>query len=277
MSALSREALALIERARTGDAPSASDRDRMRAKLSKELGAAAFAGVALGSAAVASSPGSSATAASTGSAPATGSGLAGAAAQHGALFGIAKIALATLVMGTLGLGGLVLFADEHGKPGAKRAPGAPAQPLAMPAEPPVEAVAPAPAVLEPAPSEALAVPVTVQPRRAARPRAAANVQSTPSEPQPTALPDASSLRAELALISRAQLALRQGHADQALSALREHETLFAQGSLREERLGLLAMAECAQGKDGAQVLRAFSAAAPHSPILRRVREACTKK
>ncbi len=282
MSELSREALTLIEQARAGDAPSTSDRDRMRAKLSKELGAAAFAGVALGGAAAASSLGST-SAAATGSAPATGSGLASAVAQQGSLFGIGKVVLAALVVGSLGLGGMLLFSHEATKPLAKHVmpAQAPAQPLAKTLEPAPELTPSAPTPAEPAPTEMVREAPATQPKRVLRAKPARSLAPAPSEPEsvpvPAAIADADSLKAELALISQAQLALRQGHAEQALGALREHEARFAQGSLREERLGLMAMAECARGKDSAQVLREFSAAAPRSPLLRRVREACAEK
>jgi hypothetical protein len=85
------------------------------------------------------------------------------------------------------------------------------------------------------------------------------------------------LQQEMALLSKAQIALRQGHADQAQAVLREHETRFPTGALREERLGLQAMTACAQGQDGARVVQDFTLAAPRSPLLRRVREACAIK
>jgi hypothetical protein len=252
MSELGAEAQALIESARSGDQPSAADRERMRGKLVAELGAAAFA-----SAVVAS------TAASAG---ATSVPASGATASSG-MFGALKLALAALVVGAVGAGALLgLRSEPVAKPRAPVPVAAPAAPQAEPSPAPVVTplVAPAAPVQEPA----------SRPARA-RPRP---IESKPAVP--AAAPAASSpntLTEELALLSRAQTALRSGQAEQALQLVREHEQRFAQGALVQERLGITALARCALGGDTSQVVSELSRAAPGSPMLERVREACAKK
>ena len=50
--------------------------------------------------------------------------------------------------------------------------------------------------------------------------------------------------------------------------------MFPQGSLRQERWGLQALAECALGHDGQRVWRRFVRRAPGSPLTARVKAAC---
>jgi hypothetical protein len=274
MSELSRDAASLVERARSGDAPSAEDRARMREKLTKELGAAAFAGVALGGAAASSLGGSAA--ASTGANSGAGNGLTGAVVHKSTWFGMAKLALAALVTASLGVGGFFLFSSAR----EARTPEHPntqvTQEVQAPETPAIEAPALAAPAQSPSPPSAPQVEAPVQ-----APKRVPKVRSPRGEPRALAAvpqaPDALTLQEEMTLLSRAQVALRQGHAERALAVLREHETRFPAGALREERLGLQAMAACAQGEDGARVVRDFTALAPHSPLLSRVREACATK
>lgn len=253
MSELGAEARSLIESARGGDQPSAADRERLRGKLIAELGAAALA-----SAAVAS------TAASAG-ATSVPAGASGAASSSG-IFGALKLTLAALVVAAVGAG-VVL--------GLRPAPAAkPTAPVTAPEARPVEP-APAPVVtpLADEPTPAAEEPASRPPR--ARPR---TIESKPAAPE--AAPAASNpytLAEELALLSRAQTALRSGQPEQALQLVREHEQRFAQGALVQERLGITALARCALGGDTSQVVNDLSRAAPGSPMLERVREACARK
>jgi hypothetical protein len=267
MSELGAEAQSLIDDARGGDQPSAADRERMRGKLVAQLGAAAFASAAAGTAA---------SAAATGGAPASSTAGAGAASGAG-MFGATKIVLATLVVGALGAGAVLGLRGARSTPAAApRAaveaavtPVAPVEPQLEPAPVlPAPVVAPAP-VVEPAPS----APEAPRPaRRASDKRAPA--AASPEPPRSELSADPGALAAELALLSRAQTALRTGKPREALELVREHEQRFARGSLSQERLGIAALSRCALGDDGAEVVRELSAAAPNSPMLQRVREAC---
>jgi hypothetical protein len=275
MSELSRDALSLIEEARASDDPSAGDRERMRQKLSGQLGAAAFAGAVVASASVASSATSTAAALST-SAPGAGSAALGSTVKGGTLFGFGKLAVAAALASVLGTAGFLALTRE---PAATSRSAQPAineavstQPVTR-VEPTVQAL-PSVERREPAPQESAPQAQVTRPApRKRAPLAQAAVEAT-TKPVPMAAPD---LKAELELIARAQLALRKGQTDQALSVLREHEARFASGALREERLGLTALARCSGQGDAQAVLREFEASAPSSPMLRRVREACSPK
>jgi hypothetical protein len=277
MSELSRDALSLIEEARASDDPSAGDRERMRQKLSGQLGAAAFAGAVVASASVASSATSTAAALST-SAPGAGSAALGSTVKGGTLFGFGKLAVAAALASVLGTAGFLALTRE---PAATSRSAQPAINEAVSTQP-VTRVDPQPTVQalpsverrEPAPQESAPQAQVTRPApRKRAPLAQAAVEAT-TKPVPMAAPD---LKAELELIARAQLALRKGQTDQALSVLREHEARFASGALREERLGLTALARCSGQGDAQAVLREFEASAPSSPMLRRVREACSPK
>jgi hypothetical protein len=88
-----------------------------------------------------------------------------------------------------------------------------------------------------------------------------------------ALPDA--LRAELTLIEAADLALQAGRAEASLPLLRAHAQQFPQGMLREERLGLDALARCTLGLPGARSGAAqFLAGFPRAVLGARIEAAC---
>jgi hypothetical protein len=87
-----------------------------------------------------------------------------------------------------------------------------------------------------------------------------------------------SLNAEVAVLGRAREELRLGKATGALAALAEYDRRFGEGMLGEERSALAAIATCqAQPGPAARVkAEAFIRAAPSSPLLERVREACAR-
>lgn len=86
---------------------------------------------------------------------------------------------------------------------------------------------------------------------------------------------AEDLAAEMALVRAASVALAEGDQAAALAALREHARRFASGSLRVERDGLSAIAECTQksGPSDASAKR-FLRMYPHSLMSARVTKAC---
>ena len=86
---------------------------------------------------------------------------------------------------------------------------------------------------------------------------------------------AEDLSAEMALVRTASDALARGDESAALAALREHAHRFASGSLRVERDGLRAIAECSRetGPSNASAKR-FLRMYPHSLLSARVTKAC---
>jgi hypothetical protein len=83
-----------------------------------------------------------------------------------------------------------------------------------------------------------------------------------------------SLGPELALLAEAQAALRAGHPEQALALSHQHQARFPEGVLREERLGIEALAECDLGRKDSAHAQVFLRATPGSPLAARVRKAC---
>lgn len=87
--------------------------------------------------------------------------------------------------------------------------------------------------------------------------------------------DATTLGAEVMLLSAASDALAAGEVERALTLLRSHGKRFPSGHLREERAGLVAIAECTRRSDDAQALaRSFLRSHPRSLLAARVRRAC---
>ncbi len=249
MSELSPEARNLLESAMRSDDPSEMDRARMRSKLASQLGAAAFA-VGLGAAA------GKAASASAGSSAAQGAVLA-----KGAGFGVLKGAtLSLFAKGALTAGlsaalGLSIWAAQERMANTRlpKTPVVAAASTQMPAPAPVvEPLVEAPVVEELAPA----------------PQAAASVQKSRAPEDTLAL--------ELSLLAKAQEALRADNPSSALSLALEHKRRYPRGSLREERHGIEALARCALGHDGQQVLSQLQQVSPNSPLLERVRKACLK-
>jgi hypothetical protein len=251
MIELSREARELIENAAHADEPTADDRRRMRQRLAVQLGAAAVATTS----AVAASTAVSASAGSAASGSLVG------ASKGGFLAGLGKLALAASVVGAVSTAVLMNARTPATttKP-AQQQQATPAVP--EPAAPVVVASAELAAVVIPSEAASQGTPVKKpKPARAgARPEA-----------------EASSLTVELELLARAQQALRQGEAKQALELAREHAARFPNGGLRQERMGVEALARCALGHDGSQVVDELTGLSPDSPLLGRVRAACGVK
>jgi hypothetical protein len=99
--------------------------------------------------------------------------------------------------------------------------------------------------------------------------------------QPPAAAPASAVRApalseEVALLQRAERALRDGKPDQALSALSEHARQFPKGELRAERTAARIAALCALHRqaEAKRDAAAFLKQWPSSPLAAQVRASC---
>ncbi|MDB4987096.1 MAG: hypothetical protein JWN04_2274 [Myxococcaceae bacterium] len=89
---------------------------------------------------------------------------------------------------------------------------------------------------------------------------------------------AATLSAEMALLRTASEALAHGDENAALAQLREHGRRFPDGSLREERDGLRAIAECTRDDaPSAASAKRFLRQYPSSLLGARVSKACTGK
>jgi hypothetical protein len=113
------------------------------------------------------------------------------------------------------------------------------------------------------------------------PHARTAVTSEPVAPPPTAStavepPIDASLREELAIIARANTALRLEHPADALRALDEHARRFESGVLSEERRGLRVLALCQLSPNQAALdaRDAFLRSTPNALLAPKVRAAC---
>lgn len=88
-------------------------------------------------------------------------------------------------------------------------------------------------------------------------------------------PAADTLGEEMALLRSASEALARSDEDAALVHLRTHAKRFPRGSLREERDGLRAIAECTRDQDPSQeAAQRFARQYPNSVLAARVATAC---
>lgn len=128
--------------------------------------------------------------------------------------------------------------------------------------------------------EAVVARPRVRPRRAAPapvpPPVRVEAPVERPEEAATAPEPALDLAAEARILARARAALRDGRAEAALEASREHGARFPSGALREERMATEALAACALGlRDEAQKLSAeLARTSPASAYLARIRAAC---
>jgi hypothetical protein len=82
-------------------------------------------------------------------------------------------------------------------------------------------------------------------------------------------------RAELALVKRIHLAMRNGNTAGALALCTEHERRWPHGTFALEREGVRAIASCESGSSEAgSRARAFLAKYPHATLAPRVTAAC---
>jgi hypothetical protein len=87
-------------------------------------------------------------------------------------------------------------------------------------------------------------------------------------------PEASSLRAERALLDRARAALAQGDGARAIALTDEHATRFTRPQLREEREAIAIQGLVLEGRydDARERAKTFRAASPDSLFLPAVTE-----
>lgn len=267
MSELSTDARALIDAARAGDDPERRDKARVRARLAQQLGAGAFAGAAvLTAVSSASSP------------PMSGAAtIAPSVTRLGSALWVKSLGTAAAVVATAGAiySGSVLVGSSREPIAARSEPQTSRTPEPTPT---VVQLAPREPVTEALPHEATPEPAA-EPRRSERRRrhrrareaaAAAVDQRADSAPR-----DESTLTAELTLLAKAQKALRDRRARDALGIVAAHAARFPNGTLEEERTGIEAMARCMLDEPGAAAgARTFLAESPDSPLASRVRKVC---
>lgn len=296
-------ALALLDEARNCDDPTHADRARISAAMAPRLAALGVAPVVFTAAPLAAAPvatGVTVTAATTAAAT-----TAGAATATGVGLGLgAKVAM-VLVAASVAAGGTMygLHARERASAPVEaatqaRAAQTAAQPAAVPASNALaERALPSPAEARAIDTRAVKPLATITPVLHTRPlhpmrarfaatrsttRAPSSVTSepvaAPTESIAPAEPIDASLREELAIIARANTALRLEHPADALRALDEHARRFQAGMLSEERRGLRVLALCQLSPNQAALdaRDAFLRTAPNALLAPKVRAACTK-
>lgn len=252
----------VLNQMRREHAPTPEDRDRVRAALATALVVGGTAGAAH---------------------VATTAGLEGAAAIKGTALALPVWIKGAIGVGTLvaAVGGGVYGVNSYRATAAKQAPAAaltPAQPaLASPGadarrllEPsaPLASrgiVSPASGAVE---NEAAAA---TRPSHALKPRSLGTKPAAAQELSTTSL-------AELRLIGEASRAIREGRTQEARSALSEHEKLYSNTALTQERAGLELLSRCAEG-GGDETRRAAEAllkSSPKSPLAGTIRRECLK-
>lgn len=218
-------------------------------------------------------PGGGGASGGTSGAPPSGVPSAGGAASGVAASGLSPFVVGALAL-TIGLGaGAALYAALGPERVIVREVRVevpvpvPEEAVASRAEPESESVA----IALPARIEEPSAPVHAPaPRRVRAPSRGASEPPAIEEPAETAsATDADSLARESALLQRAQSALARRASNHAIAALREHETRFAEGQLREERDALWVSALMTAGDREAAAARArrFRARYPSSPLL----------
>jgi hypothetical protein len=184
-------------------------------------------------------------------------------------------AVALLKSGLLVGMGFVLgywFAETHERPpapppAAASAPLAAADAPAPPSPPPVAEPAPPPAAGTPEPAKSAPAEIAGAPRALARPapgaesgadREPASTAPRAARRTPPASGDASNAgvsspsAAELALLARAERAIRAGDGALARSFIDDLEARFPKTAWREEREAIVVLAACALGEPGAE-------------------------
>jgi len=253
MERLDPELERLLLKARAGEDPTSVDRDRNLDALARRVGGAALVGAAVMTTSE------------------IASGVAGA--TQGAVVA-AKVGVATALAFVLKVGApLVLI----GAVGAIALPRIMARPATSARE-----VAPSASVLahdDPTQTSGGSVEVTPPATSLASPEPSPIAKPALPALTPAAPPSAvraPALSEEVALLQRAERALRDGKPEQALSVLSEHARQFPKGELRAERTAARIAALCAlhrqaeARRDAAAFLRQW----PSSPLAAQVRASC---
>jgi hypothetical protein len=251
MERLDPELARLVEKAREGEDPTAEDRDRNRNALARRVGGAAL----LGATAMATSDVAAHVASAT-----KGAAVAAKAGIPTALALALKVGAPLVLVGVVGTALLPRIVGRQATSAPDVAPG----PTALAEDVPTRA---SDAVVEATP----APEPPSEPAPVAKPAAAAVGPAAP----PSAV-RAPALSEEVALLQRAERALRDGKPDQALSVLSEHARQFPKGELRAERTAARIAALCAlhrqaeARRDAVVFLRQW----PGSPLAAQVRASC---
>jgi hypothetical protein len=266
MNALGQEARALIDSVATHDDPSGSDKTRVRARLAAQLGAAAFA--TLGATLVSSSTTDAALASAS-------TGVSGAATKVSTGSLLNKLVLSGAALGAL-VAALWLGAGNE----RAHAPHAQIAVKSVVPATPSAASAPSGAAREQfapsAPAASVAVKAASSDDHAAtRTRKHGERKSEAViAAAPETAPSEGTLGLELKLLGEAQAALRAGTPERALVLSAEHRARFPEGVMKEERLGIEALAGCALGRDYRAQAEAFLRVAGNSALRARVQKAC---
>jgi hypothetical protein len=278
-------ARALLDAARDCDDPTPQDHARISAALAPRLAALGIVPALLAPAPLAAAP--AVTSAAAASAGAGGLGL-------GAKLAIVLVGASVAAGGTMyavqprepahAPAHAALHATNAAHPKPERA--ASSAPVMQPApavleQPAIDATAvdptaaPAPRALDAQSPRPLRAPFTA--RRVPPAAVAAGPDTAPPEAAPVGAPIDPSLREELAIIARANTALRLEHAADALRALDEHARRFENGVLSEERRGLRVLALCALAPNQAALdaRAAFLRSTPNALLAPKVRAACS--
>ena len=177
-----------------------------------------------------------------------------------------KLAVATVAVGTVGLGIPRLLDARRETPTVAETPGDPTPAVA--ASEPSEPIEPRAAArlleLRNAASEVEVQPAS-EPRRARR-VGSPTMQSTPDDP----------LAAEAALVERARAAVKRGEPSLALELLERHEREFPDGRLNDERRVTRVLALCSVGKK-AQArgeAQAYARQSSRADLAQRLVDAC---
>jgi len=257
----------LLELARDGHDPvDPNARLRVRQAVAAALALSAGVGGSVAPAALPSAHAAGNTQLLAGAAHTTSGGSAGFT-----LFGfkLGSLAVATVAAAGIGLGVY----------GARQ----PAMPVHLPNPSPV--LSPALPAASPAPTvEPLAEPSVPVPASSTTPTApelageAAPVERAAARRPGKLLHGGDTLTAETSLLRVASEALARGDASAALEALSSHAKQFPQGSLREERDGLRAIAECSRDSTPSSTsAKRFARLYPDSMLGARVAKACEGK
>jgi hypothetical protein len=243
----------LLEKARGGEDPTLQDRDRNLDALARRVGTVAL----LGAAAVTTSDVAASAVGAT-----KGVALAAKAGVPTALALAFKVGAPLVLIGAVGTVLVPRIIGRH----ATSAPDVALGPTALAHDVPTKS---SEGQVEAAPTpEPSAAP---EPAPVAKPASPAFVPAVPpSGARAPALAD------EVALLQRAEGALRDGKPEQALSVLSEHARQFPRGELRAERTAARIAALCAlhrqaeARRDAASFLRQW----PGSPLAAQVRASC---
>lgn len=296
MNDLGPDAMSILRTADGFDDPSPGDEERVRAKLSAQLGGGVGLGVAV--LATAKTAGAATTVGAAGMVAGAGAGassslappaiVGGAAGTVGIVAGatsgvgiVGKISLGVVLLTALGGSAYAIKASRapagardvsHASSATARTPDSIASSVvATPSAPPAPN-SPSASIHVYSTSGALAPePPTSTPVRT--PSAAAPNAHIVNGEDPK---DVDPLVSEIALMRDAQGALARGDSALALAKVAEHARKFPRGSLTQEREGTRVLALCAAGRtaEARTSGKAFLASYGRSPLAERVRNSC---